>query len=90
MGPSLLVEVEIEARDVERVDEVDERVPHIAFILHSARPYLEVDRQVEEVIHILELGVECLQQQLLVILVRYVPNHKCGPSVMPSLYLLDV
>ena len=75
--PRLVVHVLKEGHDVDRINEVDEGVPDVA-------PVVQVERQVEEVVAALVVPVDALQEHLLRVLVRNVPDHDSGASVLPA------
>lgn len=50
--------------------------------------YLKIDRQIKEINFFLMILIKQLQQQVLRILIRYVPNHNSRPAI--NLYSLQV
>mmetsp|Transcript_9446 Transcript_9446/g.30833 ORF Transcript_9446/g.30833 Transcript_9446/m.30833 type:complete len:366 (-) Transcript_9446:91-1188(-) len=81
--PAAAVELAVEACDVLGVDEVNERVAHVALVL-------EVDRQIKKVVAALELDVDLVQDRLLGVLVRDVPHHQRRPLVSPARDAVEV
>lgn len=75
--PFLIIESFKEVENVDGVNEVDESVAHVA-------PVLEVNRQVEEVVLVLCVSVNCLQQHFLGVLVRDVSDHYRSTHIRPS------
>ena len=73
--PGLIVQVFEEGNNVHWINKVDESVPDIAAIV-------KVQRQVEKVISALVMPVNALQEHLLSVLVRDVPNHNRSASVL--------
>lgn len=50
--------------------------------------YLKIDRQIKEINFFLMILIKQLQQQVLRILIRYVPNHNSRPAI--NLYSLQI
>lgn len=75
--PTIAVEVLIKWHDEHGIDEVDERVAHVAVVLW-------VNGQVEKIPFAGVQPVHLLEQHLLRVLVRDVPNHQRCARVVPA------
>jgi hypothetical protein len=79
----LIIESFEEVKNVNRVDEVDESIPHVASVL-------EVDGEVEKVILVLGVPVDSLQQHFLGVFIRDVSDHNRSSQVIPRGNALEV
>lgn len=87
--PTLAVVLEEEFLDVPHVREIDEGVPHVAFILiMNGHWYREINWKVEEIVLIEVVDIHILQDQRLGVLVRDVTDHQRCTAVEFHLQLI--
>lgn len=78
-APPFAVELKVELGYELGVDEVDKRITHVARVVG-------VYRQVEEVVFVPVVLVHLIDQHLLRVLIRYVPNHYSRTSIILNLH----
>jgi hypothetical protein len=83
LWPFLSVEFAKEFRNVKWIDEVNECITHIAFVLL-------VNWQVKEIVESCLAKVDCLQYHLLCIFVGYVPYHNGRSAILTVYDLLNL
>lgn len=81
-SPFLIIESLIEKLNVFQINEVDKGVTYIALIK-------EINGQIEKIELIFEFSVYSCEHLLLGILVRYIPDHQCGPTLRNDLLNID-
>jgi hypothetical protein len=77
------MEFVVEVQDEEMVHKVDEGISHVSRIL-------EVNGEVEEIVFPLVALVNLLQEHLLIIFIRNIPDHYGSPQILALFNLFDI
>ena len=83
LAPFTVLELPLEFKDEQRVEEVDESVADVGFVY-------EVNGQIDEIVLALVVLVDFIQKGLLLILVRNMLDHHCSPQILTILNLVVV
>lgn len=70
--PFFPVEMGVQGNDMDRIGHVNERIPHIAFVL-------KINRQIKKLVTAFQMDVDARQQHFLSVFVGNVPqHHRCA------------
>lgn len=87
--PFFVMELLVKSMQVRRGDKIDEGVPDIAVVLCSAKQYVEVEGQVEEVVEIRMSLVDLVAEKLQAVLVWDVLYHYRRSAVPQDVRVYD-